>query len=35
MKDRTSLGLVFATEPVKHEMAEYDVREHVISDSIE
>jgi len=25
VKDRTSLGLVFATEPVKHEMAEYDV----------
>ncbi len=25
VKDRTSLGLVFAKEPVKHEMAEYDV----------
>jgi len=25
VKDRTSIGLVFATEPVKHEIAQYEI----------
>ena len=25
VKDRTSIGLVFAKEPVKHEMAQYEI----------